>query len=180
MLTNKYKESVMFRDRRYDRGRFFRGSRRGSSFQKGDLKYVILELIKDTPRHGYDIIRELEEQSYGTYKPSPGVIYPTLQMLEEMGHAFSIEQEGKRTYTITEEGRKFLAKQKNHADGVRSQIKRKWSFKNIGKMVMVMKEYHEMEHLLSQAVRGQDPDKMQRIRDILVQAYDDIEAILEE
>jgi len=170
----------MFRDRRYDRERFYRGSRRGSSFQKGDLKYVILELIKDTPRHGYDIIRELEEQSHGLYKPSPGVIYPTLQMLEEMGYASSDEQEGKRVYTITEGGIQFLAKKKNIANGVKSQMKHRWSFKNIGKMVMVMKEYHALENLLSRVVRGQDADKMQRIRDILVQAYDDIESILEE
>jgi DNA-binding PadR family transcriptional regulator len=170
----------MFRDRNYHRERFSRGPRRGSSFQKGDLKYVILELIKDTPRHGYDIIRELEEQSYGTYKPSPGVIYPTLQMLEEMGYATSDEQEGKKVYSITDEGQQFLAKQQNKANGVRSQMKHKWSFKNIGKMVMVMKEYHALEDLLGRGIRGQDPEKMQRIRDILIQTYEDIESILEE
>jgi DNA-binding PadR family transcriptional regulator len=170
----------MFRDRRYERERFFRGSRRGSSFQKGDLKYVILDLIKDTPRHGYDIIRELEEQSHGLYKPSPGVIYPTLQMLEEMGYASSTEEEGKKVYAITGEGQEFLAKKKDISNGVKSQMKRRWSFKNIGKTVMVMKEYHELEHLLSRGVRGQDAEKLQRIRDILIQAYDDIESILEE
>ncbi|MBN1176354.1 MAG: PadR family transcriptional regulator [Dehalococcoidales bacterium] len=170
----------MFGHHRYNEDRYYRGSRRGSSFQKGDLKYIILDLIKDTPRHGYDIIRELEEQSYGTYKPSPGVIYPTLQMLEEMGHAVSEEQEGKKVYSITEEGKDFLAKQKNKTNGVRSQMKRKWSFKNIGKMVMVMKEYHALEDLLGRSIRGQDPEKMQRIRGILIQAYDDIESILEE
>ncbi len=170
----------MFRDRKYDREKFFQGSRRGSSFQKGDLKYVILELIKDTPRHGYDIIRELEEQSHGLYKPSPGVIYPTLQMLEEMGYASSNEEEGKKVYTITDNGHEFLAKKKNISNGVKNQMKRRWSFKNIGKMVMVMKEYHALEHLLSRGVRGQDAEKMQRIRDILVQTYDDIESILEE
>jgi DNA-binding PadR family transcriptional regulator len=170
----------MFRDRRYARERFSRGERRGSSFQKGDLKYVILELIKDTPRHGYDIIRELEEESHGIYKPSPGVIYPTLQMLEEMGYASSTEQEGKRVYAITEGGREFLVKKKNISDGVKSQMKRRWSFKNIGRMMMVMKEYHALEGLLGRGIRGQDAEKMQRIRDILVQAYDDIESILEE
>jgi DNA-binding PadR family transcriptional regulator len=179
-ISDGEEESVMFHDRRYYRERFFRGSRRGSSFQKGDLKYIILELIKDAPRHGYDIIRELEEQSYGFYKPSPGVIYPTLQMLEEMGYARSEEQEGKRIYSITEEGLQFLLKKKNIADGVKSQMKRRWSFKNIGKMVMVMKEYHALEPLLSRGIRGQDADKMQRIRDVLIQAYDDIESILEE
>jgi len=170
----------MFGDRRHDRERFFRGSRRGNSFQKGDLKYVILELIKDNPRHGYNIIRELDEQSLGFYKPSPGVIYPTLQMLEEMGYTTSAEQEGKKVHSITEEGLEFLAKKKEQSNGVKSRIKRKWSFKNIGKMVMVMKEYHALEDLLGRAVRGQDADKMQRIRDILVQVYDDIQSILDE
>jgi DNA-binding PadR family transcriptional regulator len=169
----------MFRDRKYERERFWRGSRRGSSFQKGDLKYVILELIKDTPRHGYDIIRELEEQSHGLYKPSPGVIYPTLQMLEEMGYASSTEQEGKKVYAITESGREFLDK-KNVSNGVKSRMKKRWSFKNIGKMAMVMKEYHALEHLLSRGIRSQDADKLQRIRDILIQTYEDIELILEE
>ena len=169
----------MFRGRMFDREGFM-GPRRSGPFQKGDLKYVILELIKDKPRHGYDIIRELEEQSYGFYKPSPGVVYPTLQMLEEMGYANSTEMEGKKVYGITEEGLRFLEKQKNVAEGVRDHMKRRWSFKNIGKMVMVMKEYHALEHLLSRGFRGQDAEKAERIRDVLIQAYRDIESILEE
>jgi DNA-binding PadR family transcriptional regulator len=170
----------MFRDRMFNGERFFRGSRRGTSFQKGDLKYIILDLIKDKPRHGYDIIRELEEQSYGLYKPSPGVIYPTLQMLEEMGYASSAEQEGKKVYSVTEEGLKFLEKQSNIANGVRSQMKRKWSFKNIGKMVMVMKEYHALENLLSRCFRSLDADKAEQIRWILSRAYQEIESVLQE
>jgi DNA-binding PadR family transcriptional regulator len=170
----------MFRDRMSHGERFFGGSRRESSFHKGDLKYVILDLLEDRPRHGYDIIRELEEQSFGFYKPSPGVVYPTLQMLEEMGYAFSVEQEGKKVYTITEDGRQFLAKQKDVARGARSKIKRGWSFKNIGRMAMVMKEYHALEHLLSRGFRSGDADKAQRIRDVLTQAYENIESILNE
>ena len=170
----------MFRDRMFHKERFFRGPGRHSSFHKGDLKYIILDLIKDKPRHGYDIILELEEQSHGLYKPSPCVIYPTLQMLEEMGHAQSIEQEGKKVYTITEEGLQFLAKQKDIADGVRSQMKKKWGFRNIGRMAMVMKEYHALEHVLGRGIRTLDADKTQRIRDVLIQAYDNIESIIEE
>ncbi len=168
----------MFRDRMFNGERFFRGGRRGSSFQKGDLKYIILDLIKDKPRHGYEIIRELEEQSYGLYKPSPGVIYPTLQMLEEMGYTSAAEQEGKKVYSITEEGRQFLTRQKDIADGVRSQMKHRWSFKNIGRMAMVMKEYHALEHLLGSGFRSLDAEKAQRIREVLTRAYDDIESIL--
>jgi len=168
----------MFRGRIFHEERFFRSPRRGASFQKGDLKYIILDLLKDKPRHGYDIIRELEELSYGFYKPSPGVIYPTLQMLEEMGYASSNEQEGKKVYSITEEGLKFLEDQSNIADGVRRQMKHKWSFKNIGRMVMIMREYHELEELLNSGFRSLDADKAEQIRQILSQAYQEIESVL--
>ena len=170
----------MFRGQIFREERFLRGSRRWTSFQKGDLKYVILDLLKDRPRHGYDIIRKLEELSYGFYKPSPGVIYPTLQMLEEMGYASSAEQEGKKVYSITEEGLKFLANQSNIADGVRRHMKNKWSFKNIGRMVMVMKEYHALENLLGRGFRSLDADKAEHIRQILSRAYQEIESVLQE
>ena len=168
----------MFRDRIFHEERFFRGSRRWISFQKGDLKYIILGLLKDKPRHGYDIIRELEEQSYGFYKPSPGVIYPTLQMLQEMGYASSTDQEGKKIYSITEEGLKFLANQSDIADSVRRQMKHKWSFRNIGRMAMIMREYHELEELLDSGFRSLDADKAEQIRQILYQTYQEIESVL--
>jgi DNA-binding PadR family transcriptional regulator len=170
----------MFRDRMFHEERFFRSTRRGTSFQKGDLKYVILDLLQEKPRHGYDVIRELEELSYGFYKPSPGVIYPTLQMLQEMGYVSSIEQEGKRVYSITEEGLKFLKNQSDIADAVRRQMKHKWSFKNIGRMIMVMKEYHALEDLLGRGFRSLDADKAEQIRQILSQAYQAIESVLQE
>jgi DNA-binding PadR family transcriptional regulator len=179
-MSKAIKEVNMFDGRFFKRERIFQGPRRKSSFQKGDLKYILLGLIKDKPRHGYDVISELEEQSYGFYKPSPGVIYPTLQMLEEMGYTRSSEEEGKKVYSITEEGLAFLAKKKDIANGVRSEMKHKWSFKNIGRMAMVMKEYHDLESLLGSGFRSLDADKSERIRQILSGAYQEIEAILEE
>jgi DNA-binding PadR family transcriptional regulator len=170
----------MFGDRIFRGEKFFRGPRRPGAFQKGDLKYVILDLIKDKPRHGYEIIRELEELSYGFYKPSPGAVYPTLQMLEEMGYAISTEQEGKKVYAITEQGLEFLEKQNDLAAGVRSRIKNRWSFKNIGRMALVMKEYHALEHLLGQVLRSLDAERAQRVREVLVRAYNDIDSILNE
>jgi DNA-binding PadR family transcriptional regulator len=167
--------------RRIFRGeRFFRGPWREGSFQKGDLKYVILDLLKDKPRHGYEIIRELEEISHGLYTPSPGAVYPTLQMLEEMGYASTTKRDGKKIYTITKEGLKFLAEQKDFADEVWSHIKHKWDFKNIGRMIMIMKEYHALENVLGEGLRSLDADKMQRIRQVLINAYEAIETILEE
>ena len=65
-----------------------RGPRRmrKQMFESGEVKYVILRLLKEKPRHGYEIIKELEERSGGRYAPSPGIVYPTLTMLEEMGY----------------------------------------------------------------------------------------------
>jgi DNA-binding PadR family transcriptional regulator len=170
----------MFRGHAFRRDRFFKGPWRESSFQKGDLKYVILDLLKDKPRHGYEIIRELEEMSYGFYTPSPGAVYPTLQMLEEMGYATAEERDGRKVYTITEEGIKFLTERKDSADEVRSHMKRKWSFKNIGKMATMMKEYHDLENLMGRGLRSLDADKMERIRQVLINTATAIRDILEE
>ena len=167
----------MFRDKR-SRFPHRHGHFKESAFQKGDLKYVILDLLKDKPRHGYEIIRELEEQSMGTYKPSPGAVYPTLQMFEDMGYTTSTEMDGKKTYTITEEGLRFLAERKDSADEVRSHMKRRWSFKNIGRMALVMKEYHALEHILGSGFRTLDANQTQRIREILIDARNEIENII--
>ena len=69
-------------------------------------------LLKDKPRHGYEIIREMEEKFGGFYTPSPGAVYPTLQWLEDMGYVTVLAQDGKKTYTITEEGLKFSLRRK--------------------------------------------------------------------
>jgi hypothetical protein len=81
---------------------------RGSYYGRGNVKFAILELLKEQPRHGYDIIREMEERSGGIYSPSPGVIYPTLQALEDQDYVKSVEQDGKKVYSITESGEAYL------------------------------------------------------------------------
>lgn len=170
----------MFRDRVFKGERFFHGFRHESPFQKGDLKYVILDLLKEKPRYGYEIIRSLEEQSHGFYKPSPGVVYPTLQMIEEMGYARSAERDGKKVYEITDEGRQFLSERKDFADEVVSQMSHHWNFKNMGKMVMVMKELHALENLIGRHFRHADSQQIERILGVMTQAHTEIESILEE
>ena len=81
---------------------------RGSYYGRGNVKFAILDLLKEKPRHGYDIIREMEERSGGAYSPSPGVIYPTLQALEDQDLVKSVEQDGKKVYSITEAGLAYL------------------------------------------------------------------------
>jgi len=83
--------------------------------RRGDIKYALLELLAEQPRHGYDLIKELEQRYAGFYRPSPGSVYPTLQLLEDEGHLTSEQVEGKRIYTITESGRQLLAERQRQA-----------------------------------------------------------------
>ena len=76
--------------------------------RRGDLKYVLLQLVAEQPRHGYELIKVLEQRYAGFYRPSPGSVYPTLQLLEDEGSVTSEQIEGKRVYTITEAGRRLL------------------------------------------------------------------------
>jgi DNA-binding PadR family transcriptional regulator len=92
------------------RGGGGRGGRFGRVFDHGDLRYVLLHLIAEKPRHGYELIKAIEEQFGGMYSPSPGVIYPTLTLLEELGYLRPETAEGPRKlYSITAEGTAFLA-----------------------------------------------------------------------
>jgi hypothetical protein len=81
---------------------------RGSYYGRGNVKFAILDLLKEQPRHGYDIIREMEERSGGIYSPSPGVIYPTLQALEDQDFVKSADEGGKKVYSVTEGGLAYL------------------------------------------------------------------------
>lgn len=89
-------------------GRGERGERR-RMFDGGELRLVLLKLIADEPRHGYDLIRQIEELTSGAYAPSPGVIYPTLTMLDDMGLIEAQQSDGaKKLFAITDAGRAEL------------------------------------------------------------------------
>src|SRR5919197_3006402 len=85
-----------------------RGLRHGRPFDHGDLRYIILKLITEKPRHGYEIIKAIEAQLGGMYSPSPGVVYPTLTLLEDLGYIAGTPVGSKKEYTITAEGSAFL------------------------------------------------------------------------
>ena len=92
------------------RGRGHGHGRRGGGrlFDHGTLRWVLLSLIADKPSHGYELIKAVETKLGGAYSPSPGVIYPSLTLLEEMGALESEAQGGKKLYSITEAGRALL------------------------------------------------------------------------
>jgi DNA-binding PadR family transcriptional regulator len=100
-------------------GRAFRAGRRLAS---GDLQLVLLALLAERASHGYELIKALEERSDGFYSPSPGMVYPALTWLEEMGYA-SVTAEGvKKLYSITDAGRAYLAENEDAADAMLSQL----------------------------------------------------------
>ena len=97
--------------------------RRGRVFDQGDLRLVMLALIAEQPRHGYDIIKALEEMTGGEYSPSPGVIYPTLTLLLEQGLADTADAEGgKKLYSATDAGRAALEQDKATVDGIFARL----------------------------------------------------------
>jgi DNA-binding PadR family transcriptional regulator len=75
---------------------------------RGGVRYLVLDAIGTQARHGYEVIQAIEERSGGAYRPSPGVVYPTLQLLEELEHARVVEQDARKVYTITEAGLRDL------------------------------------------------------------------------
>jgi DNA-binding PadR family transcriptional regulator len=106
-------------------GRHMRGGGwRGRFFDHGDLRLLILQLIAEKPRHGYELIKDIEERLAGAYSPSPGVVYPTLTMLEELGHATVDQSEGsnKKLYAITEEGRAHLAANQDTVNAILARM----------------------------------------------------------
>lgn len=90
--------------------------RAGRMLGDGDLRLIVLALLAEQPRHGYDIIKALEERSHGAYSPSPGVVYPTLTYLEEAGYAAASAEGNKKVFAITEAGRTHLAGNRDAAD----------------------------------------------------------------
>ncbi len=97
---------------------------RGRVFGPGDLRLVLLVLIKDQPRHGYELIKEIEQRFDGGYAPSPGSVYPTLTLLEELGYVRAIAVEGgKRLFEITNEGQTFLAENEAVINGVMDRMR---------------------------------------------------------
>jgi DNA-binding PadR family transcriptional regulator len=99
-------------------GEDFRG-RKGRVFDGGEVKLVILALVAEKSRHGYEIIKDLSRRVGIEYSPSPGIVYPTLTLLKKMNYASVREDHaGRKLYTITPEGKKFLAENKAGVDAI--------------------------------------------------------------
>jgi DNA-binding PadR family transcriptional regulator len=154
--------------------------RGGRMFEQGDLRYVVLRLLEEKPRHGYEIIKALEERFGGSYAPSPGVVYPTLQLLEDLGYARVMPGvEGKKTYEITDEGRAYLAENRETVDSIFDRIS-----KLVGHFLdEPMTEVHSAFRAVGKATYSratdavQNPAVLRQIVDILTRAAKEIDAM---
>jgi DNA-binding PadR family transcriptional regulator len=109
---------------RHGRGDFGGGDmmRAGRMLAQGDLRLLALALIAEQPRHGYEIIKVLEEKTEGWYAPSPGIVYPTLTYLEEAGYVTAQADGAKKLYTITAEGSAYLEQNRDFVDAVLERL----------------------------------------------------------
>lgn len=151
-----------------------RGGRR--TFESGALRIAVLQLIAETPRHGYDIIRSLEARLHGTYAPSPGAIYPLLQMFEEADYVTSEQDGAKKRYSITEAGLAYLEENKDLAERLDAQINRASERMRGAEVGGSMRAFRST---LFRALRGGDltTEQIERVRDILDAARQQIEEV---
>ena len=160
------------------RGRHWKG-RAGRLFEQGDLKYVILRLLEEKPRHGYEIIKELEGRFGGSYVPSPGTVYPTLTMLEDLGYARAVPEEGgKKVYEITDEGRKYLAEHSTTVDDIFERIAKFVEGFTDTPMMELNQAFQRLARTTYKTATGHlgEKETLERLRDIIRRAADEVEA----
>ncbi len=148
--------------------------------RRGDIKFILLELLSERPRHGYDLIKDLETRHGGFRRLSPGSVYPTLQMLEDGGYLTSQQESGKRVYTVTDSGRSLLAERTplDHPGASRD---------NFGDVVEKSKTISELRNaateladVVMQVARSGNLDRMNQVRELLDRVKRDIYLMLAE
>ena len=154
-----------------------RGARR-QWFGAGDMKYVILKLLRDKPRHGYEVMKELEERMHGCYSPSPGTVYPTLQWLEDEGLVIARDVEGKKVYEITDTGRTFLDENKDTVEDIFDRVRETVERTVGGSMVEVNRALGQLVKAVYRTGWKVDSDEARkRVADILAKAAAEIEEL---
>ena len=129
-------------------------------FRRGFFKYVVLQYLKDSQRHGYEIIRLLAHRFHGLYVPSPGTVYPRLQLLVEQGMVTFVEKDGRKVYSITDEGCRFLEEHAELAQEVNQRLSDWENPENIEAIQKTMHEYGRLGETLSWEVRKMDKEKL--------------------
>ena len=149
-------------------------------FESGELRLVLLKLIADEPRHGYDLIRAIEELTGGEYAPSPGVVYPTLTLLQDMGFIEETEAEGQRkAYSATDAGREHLEERSEEVDELFERLEELAPRKSHSAGPAIGRAVKNLMTALSHRVSrdGFDEDLLHEIAAILDEAAQRIERV---
>ena len=175
-----------------DGGMGGRGFGMGRKLASADLQLLILKLLDEKSRYGYEIIKELDERSKGFYVPSPGMVYPALTYLEEIGHATVAADGARKLYSITDSGKEHLAKNSATADALFTQFGRVGERMDRVRRVLDAeegseefsdhehrgsRELHQARHELKKALMDKwhgSREEQQRIAAILVRAAAEI------
>ncbi len=160
-------------------GREWGGRFRGRVFDTGDLRFVILRLISEKPSYGYEIIKEIEERLGGSYAPSPGVVYPTLTLLEELGYVTVTVGDGtKKLHTITPEGAAALEANKAAIDALFERMHQAGAAFGKGRAPQIMRavENFRMALRLKTSQGSLNEDQIRKIVEAIDAAVKQIEA----
>ncbi len=155
-----------------------RGRRR--MFDGSELKLLLLKLIEEAPRHGYDLIREIEERSGGAYAPSPGVIYPTLTMLSDMGLIEEQVAEGaKKIFAITSAGAAYLTEREAEVEALFDRLSALGSMRARGAKGPIRRAMGNLKAVLHQRLAEDeiDADLLHEVAAILDEAAQKIERL---
>ncbi len=160
-------------------GREFRGGGPGGKrmFEQGHLRLLVLSLLQEQARHGYELIKAIEELAGGDYAPSPGVIYPTLTLLEETGFASVSEVNGKKKYAITAEGEAEIAGEQETLERIRARLGAAGSVADARRIPELQRAMHNFKMALHLRLgKGPlDTEATQRIAEAIDRAARDIE-----
>jgi DNA-binding PadR family transcriptional regulator len=175
----------MFRRGPFEMSWSFEGGERGGGrsrrmFDAGELRLVLLKLIADQPRHGYDLIRAIEELTAGAYAPSPGVIYPTITMLQDMGLIEEMPAEGSRkAFAITAEGTAHLEERAEEVAALIIRLSELGEMREKAEGVPIRRAMHNLKSVLAHRLTRDDVDKdvLHDVAEILDEAARKIERL---
>jgi len=157
-----------------------RGRHGGRFFETGDLRLVILRLIAERPRHGYELIKAIEERLAGAYSPSPGVVYPTLTLLEELGQiAVASTEGGRKLYAVTPEGERVLAENRGETDALFARMDAASGERADGSALQAVRAMHNLKMALRLRIsRGAlSEDQLRRIVSLIDEAAVQVERV---
>ncbi|MEO8227764.1 MAG: PadR family transcriptional regulator, partial [Gemmatimonadota bacterium] len=153
--------------------------RRTQMFESGEIRFVILRLLKEKPRHGYEVIKAMEEKMAGCYSPSAGTVYPTLQLLEDEGYIRAVETDGKKVYHLTPEGEKYLEEHRDFLEEIIDRVRETVRDYTGGGIGEVQSAFARLAGVTFKRAwrRGPEDPALHRVSEILKKATADIEEV---